>query len=132
VKRFALVALVLLGLTGCGPYAAAFTPSETIPSAADLAGTWTSEDGATVTLTEDGQFEIVGLEGDFLPTGPGSGTWTEPEQDPTPFPLIELRYESGDLAELHHQNGSLFGQENIYFVRGVVDDADWYRLYREN
>ncbi|TBN56735.1 hypothetical protein EYE40_04595 [Glaciihabitans arcticus] len=132
MRRVVVVVILLLALTGCGPYAAAFTPSESMPSAADLAGTWTSDDGATITLTENGAFEVEGVPGSYLPSGDGAGAWAEPEQDPTPFPLIELRYDGGDIAELHHQNGSLLGRENVYFVQGVVDDADWLRLYREN
>jgi len=131
MRKTALAVLVMLALTGCGPYAAAFTPSEPLPSAEELAGTWQSKDGAEIALSEDGRFEVRDVPADYLPTGDGTGTWTAPEQDPTPFPLLKLRYDNGDYAELYHQFGSVFGDESVYFSDGVVDDADWFRLYRE-
>jgi len=126
VKRLFLVVALTLSLTGCGAYAAAFTPPEELPSAEDIAGTWVADDGGFVELTEDGRFTVGGA--DNAPSG--SGRWEAAEQDPTPFPYYELWYDSGDYEQLHHQNGFL-SAENVYFVRGVVDDADWYRLYRQ-
>ena len=124
MKRWILVAALALSLTGCGAYAAAFTPSESLPSSEEIAGTWVAEDGGFVELTADGRFTTEGAEAPA-----GSGTWTEPEQPASPFPYYLLTYSNGDSVQLHHRN-AFMGDEKVYFVRGVVDDADWYRMYR--
>jgi hypothetical protein len=124
VKRWILVVALALSLTGCGAYAAAFTPSESLPSSDDIAGTWVADNGGFVELSVDGTFTTENTD---APSG--SGTWSTPEQPSSPFPYYLLTYGTGSSVQLHHQNGFL-GDENLYFVRGVVDDGDWYRLYR--
>ena len=126
MRRIVLVVAVALLLTGCGPYAAAFTPSEELPAAEDVLGRWVADDGGVVELTASG-FSVSGT--DFAPAG--SGRWKSPELAPTPFPYYELFYDDGEIERLYHQNGSLLGEESLYFSRGVVDDGDWYRLHRE-
>ena len=126
MRRALLATLVVLCLTGCGPYAAAFTPTEELPAVEDVMGRWVAEDGGLVELTANG-FTVEGAE--VAPDG--SGRWEAADQEPTPFPYYQLWYDDGSVERLYHQNGSLLGDESLYFSRGVVDDADWYRLRRE-
>ena len=155
MRKLASVAVaiaLLVTLSGCGPYALAFTPTAGLPEADAFAGTWEhrpenaflgesdSTSGATITLSADGTFTVAGVASDALGTEDGewiasssvveaSGTWSLPEGRPDSLDHLVLSGLADHPVNLyfHHQPLS---EPIFFFSPGLVDDGHWYRFTR--
>jgi hypothetical protein len=102
LRALVVVVVGLAVLTSC----AAVNP---VPESSEIEGSWTSEDGANLTLAADGTFsatsipvDAFALEGGELPPAlssssagsstDGSGSWTITDRRAGPFPVVELTF----------------------------------------
>lgn len=144
-------ALVVL-LSGCGPYALAFTPTSGLPSPEDFAGMWEhrpedgflgeadSTSGATISLKTDGTFTVDGVAPEalgsedaewVLSSSPvdASGTWSLPDGGPDGLDHLELTGLAAHPVSLYFHHQAL-SEPIFFFSPGLVDDGHWYRFTR--
>lgn len=142
--------LLTVSLTGCGQLAAAFTPPVAPPTTEDLVGTWVhdkddSSTGATLTIDENGTFTFDGVpyevlcesatadmeeiaESDSLESG--SGTWSIPEESPTPFPTVDLTFDETPCSDSSMLDVTY--HEGLTVWIGDPDSAEWYGFTRDD
>ena len=136
MRHLVIAAVALLTLTGCGPYALAFTPTGSLPDYDDSVGTWRNDD-ATLTLADDHSFEIENLPSGTLDNYESDGDITGTVEEATGRPLggmgaYDLYDDEGEFVDtLFYYDGVL--EEPVFlFARGVVDDGDWFRFTKDD
>ena len=136
MKRLAIAVVALLTLTGCGPYALAFTPTGSLPAYEESVGTWRNDDAA-LTLFDDRTFAIENLPSsaleNYATTGSLSGTVEETANGPAggmgAYDLYDT--EGVFVATLYYYAGVLEPPVFLFAI-GVVDDGDWFRFTKDD
>jgi len=135
MKRLAIAALALLTLTGCGPYALAFTPTGELPDYEDNVGIWRNDD-ATLTLADDRTFTIESLPSNALDNysndGEISGTVEDADGRPTgALSGYDLYDDEGEYVDTLYYYDGVLEAPVFLFATGVVDDGDWFRFAKD-
>ena len=132
MKRLAIAAVALLTLSGCGSYALAFTPTGSLPPYADTVGLW-ANDEATLTLDDDGRFEIVNLPAGVISReGSVSGTVEDHTGPRSGLDAYDLYDDAGDFVDTLYYYDGLLEDPAFLFANGVVDDGDWFRFTKHD